>query len=225
MTALTALTAPKAILFDWDNTLVDNWASITAALNATLKAFNGQQLTEDQVRGMVRHSMRDSFPKMFGNDWHEARTIFYDSFRSNHLETLKPLNGAGDLLQDLKALDLYIGIVSNKGGEFLRKEIDHLDWKAFFHSAIGAGDAEEDKPAIAPVDLALEASGIDRSDAVWFIGDAAVDMECAIAAGCTPVLRASGDEPEEAFKDYPPKAVANSSADIFRLVANALQTI
>lgn len=222
---MTGLTAPTAILFDWDNTLVDNWASITGALNATLKAFDGEQLTEDQVRGMVRHSMRDSFPKMFGGEWNEARTIFYDSFRSNHLEALKPLNGAGDLLQELKKLNLYIGIVSNKGGEFLRKEIDHLDWKTYFHSAVGAGDAAQDKPAVAPVDLALQASGIERSAAVWFIGDAAVDMECAIAAGCTPILRASGDEPEAAFKDYPPKAVANSSADIFRLVANALQTI
>jgi len=222
---MTDLTAPTAILFDWDNTLVDNWASIAGALNATLKAFNGQQLTEDQVRGMVRHSMRDSFPKMFGGEWDKARTIFYDSFRSNHLETLKPLNGAGDLLRDLKKLNLHVGIVSNKGGEFLRKEIDHLDWKPYFHTAIGAGDAVEDKPAVAPVDLALQASGIERSEAVWFIGDAAVDMECAIAAGCTPILRASGDEPETAFKDYPPKAVANSSADIFRLVANALQTI
>jgi len=222
---MTDLTTPTAILFDWDNTLVDNWPSITGALNATLSAFNGQQLTEDQVRGMVRHSMRDSFPKMFGGKWDEARTIFYDSFRSNHLETLKPLNGAGDMLRDLKGLGLYIGIVSNKGGEFLRKEIDYLNWAPYFRSAVGAGDAPQDKPAIAPVDMALEASGIERSEAVWFIGDAAVDMECAIAAGCTPILRASGDEPEAAFRDCPPKAVANSSADIFRLVAGAIQTI
>ena len=32
------LPAPKAILFDWDNTLVDNWATIADALNVALTA-------------------------------------------------------------------------------------------------------------------------------------------------------------------------------------------
>lgn len=219
------LPPPAAIIFDWDNTLVDNWASITRALNATLEAFGRDLLSEDQVRGMVRQSMRDSFPKMFGDRWGEARTIFYDSFRSNHLDALKPLDGAGALLRRLQDLGLCLGIVSNKGGAFLRKEIDHLSWNDFFHRAVGAGDASADKPAIAPVEMALEGTGIARSPTVWFVGDAAVDMQCAIAAGCTPILRVSGDEPESAFLDCPPRAVANSSADIFRLVATARQTI
>ena len=34
----TALTRPRALLFDWDSTLVDNWRSIETALNATLVA-------------------------------------------------------------------------------------------------------------------------------------------------------------------------------------------
>ena len=222
---MTDLPAPAAILFDWDNTLVDNWASITRALNATLSAFGGGELTEEAVRGLVRHSMRDSFPTMFGERWDKARDIFYDTFRSNHLETLKPLDGTADLLRELNGLGLYIGVVSNKGGEFLRKEIEHLAWNALFQRAVGAGDAIEDKPAVAPVDLVLQGSGIDRSGAVWFVGDAAVDMECAIQAGCTPVLRASGDEPANAFENWPPAAVANSSADILSLVVKARQTI
>ena len=28
---------PRAILFDWDNTLADNWAAIHGAMNVTLK--------------------------------------------------------------------------------------------------------------------------------------------------------------------------------------------
>jgi len=222
---MSDLTAPSAILFDWDNTLVDNWASIAGALNATLLAFDQPTLTEGEVRGMVRHSMRDSFPTMFGDRWGEARDIFYASFRANHLETLKPLTGVSDLLQDLMDLDVLLGIVSNKGGDYLRREIEHLDWGGFFHRAVGAGDAAIDKPAVEPVDMALEGSGVGRSKAVWFVGDAAVDLECGIRAGCTPVLRVSGDEPAEAYKDWPPAAVANSSQDILRLVVKARQTI
>ncbi len=222
---MTPLPAPAAILFDWDSTLVDNWAAIARALNAARSAFGHPEISEAAVRGWVRQSMRNSFPAMFGEAWTEARKIFYETFRSNHLETLKPLAGTADLLKKLNAGGLYVGIVSNKNGEYLRKEIRHLDWDTYFGRAVGAGDAVEDKPAVAPVDLALSGSGIGRSGAVWFVGDTAIDMECAIRAGCTPVLRATGDEPEKAFRDWPPAAVAESSEGILRLAVDARRPI
>lgn len=222
---MTPLPAPAAILFDWDNTLVDNWAAIAHALNAARGAFGHPEMSEAAVRGWVRQSMRNSFPAMFGEAWTEARDIFYRSFRANHLETLNPLPGAGALLRQINGLGLYVGVVSNKNGEYLRKEIRHLAWTAYVGRAVGAGDAVEDKPAVAPVDLALSGSGVGRSGAVWFVGDAAIDMECAIRAGCTPVLRATGDEPEEAFRDWPPAAVAESSEGILRLAVDARRPI
>jgi phosphoglycolate phosphatase len=53
---------------------------------------------------------------------------------------------------------------------------------------VGAADTHEDKPAIAPVELALAGSGIARGPDVWFVGDADIDIDCAINAGCLPVL-------------------------------------
>ena len=38
------------------------------------------------------------------------------------------------------------------------------------------------------MELALEGSGISRGPDVWFVGDADIDIECAIRAGCVPVL-------------------------------------
>src|SRR4029079_2421978 len=40
-----ALRPPRAVLFDWDNTLVDNWATITEAFNATLTAMGHRPWT------------------------------------------------------------------------------------------------------------------------------------------------------------------------------------
>jgi phosphoglycolate phosphatase len=34
-----ALALPKAVIFDWDNTLVDSWPVIHHALNETLEAY------------------------------------------------------------------------------------------------------------------------------------------------------------------------------------------
>ena len=41
---------------------------------------------------------------------------------------------------------------------------------------------------MAPVDLALEGSGIARGPAVWFVGDSPLDIDCARNAGCVAVL-------------------------------------
>src|SRR5262249_27650124 len=57
---------PRAILFDWDNTLVDNWAVINDSMNAVFSAFGMPQWTLAETKARTRASLRDSFPRMFG---------------------------------------------------------------------------------------------------------------------------------------------------------------
>ena len=64
---------PKALVFDWDSTLVDNWPCIERALNATFAAFDRPQWTSAQVRAGAKASLRNTFPKLFGEDrWEDA---------------------------------------------------------------------------------------------------------------------------------------------------------
>ena len=179
---------PRAVLFDWDNTLVDNWATISEAFNATLTAMGHEPWTIEEARARVRASLRDSFPKLFGERWPEAKRIYMDAFASRHLQTLKPLPKAEELLRALRERRLWVGVVSNKTGGFLRKEVEHLGWGQYFDKVIGAGDAPNDKPAPDPVHLALARSGVAAGPEVWFVGDTEMDMDCAHRSGCVPVL-------------------------------------
>jgi len=79
---------------------------------------------------------------------------------------------------------LYLGIVRNKKGEFLRIEAAHLGWDRFF----GALDTKRDKPAPVPVDMALRQNGTERAPRVWMAGEAGIDLECARNAGYTSIL-------------------------------------
>jgi phosphoglycolate phosphatase len=182
------LPPPRAVLFDWDNTLVDNWRTIAEAFNATLTAMGHEPWTLEETRARVRASLRDSFPKLFGERWPEAKRIYVDAFASRHLQTLKPMPNAEDLLGALGERGAWVGIVSNKTGGFLRKEVEHLGWQRHFQTVVGAGDAPNDKPAPDPVHLALDGSGIPAGREVWFVGDTEMDMECAHVSGCVPVL-------------------------------------
>ncbi len=64
--ALLKLPKPKAVIFDWDNTLVDTWPLIQAAIDATMRATGREEWGLEKVRNNVHKSMRESFPKIFG---------------------------------------------------------------------------------------------------------------------------------------------------------------
>lgn len=180
--------APRALLFDWDNTLIDSWDLIRAAMNETLLAFDMEPWSPEETRRRVAKSARDAFPALFGDRWREATDIFYGAFEAMHLARLRPLPGAGELLHALEKTGLWLAVVSNKRGDLLRAEVEALGWARYFGRLVGAGDAGEDKPAVATVDLAIDGSGLARDRTVWLIGDAPIDIECARNAGVTAVL-------------------------------------
>ena len=182
------LPQPQAVLFDWDNTLVDTWPTIHVALNMTLEYMQHPAWSLDKVKSNVKRSMRESFPEMFAERWEEAAAHYQQSYRSIHLGHLQPLPGAENTLRMLKAKKLFLGIVTNKKSDTLKLEIDHLGWRDYFDVMVGAGDAARDKPSGDPAILALESYSGDRNQAVWFVGDTGVDLECAAAIHATSFL-------------------------------------
>ncbi|MEM7226567.1 MAG: HAD family hydrolase [Pseudomonadota bacterium] len=195
------LSRPQAILFDWDNTLVDTWEIIHHAYSVTLTAMELEPWTLAQIKTRVRKSARDSFSQMFGPRAEEATRIFYQAFEEVHLEMLRALPGTETMLDRLSDAGLPLAVVSNKHGPLLRREADHLGWTPRFHRLVGALDAVEDKPAVAPVELALEGTGIGRGAQVWFVGDTDIDMRCAALSGCQPVLLRAEAPAENEFPE------------------------
>ena len=179
---------PQAVLLDWDGTLVDNWGSIHAAMNATLAAMGLPPWSLEKTREQAKESLRESFPRLVGGRWEEAKDFFYRRFGAGHLSGLRALPHAGELLRALAEQDLFVGVVSNKTGSFLRREAEQLGWEGYFGAIVGAADADRDKPDPAPVRLALAAGGLAPGPGVWFVGDGVVDVDCARRSGCCAVL-------------------------------------
>lgn len=202
---------PKAVLFDWDNTLVNTWPCLIAAMNHTLQAMGQEPWTEQQAKTRIAKSLRDSFPEMFGERWLEAKEIFLSTFRSLHLQLLEPLAGAAELLRFLRDNGIYAAVVSNKTGDILRTEAEALGWTPLFTHLVGAGDAVRDKPAPEPVAMALASFGDSASaETVWFVGDNAIDMHCGTVNSCFPVLIHPQPPEPAVFAEHPPRLHFNS---------------
>ena len=212
------ITRPKAIIFDWDNTLVDSWVVIHDALNATLDEWGMEKWSIEQTKSRVAHSMRDSFPLLFGDDWENAGKVFYDHFEKNHLDRLTPLPNVEIVLNELSGMGMHMAIVSNKTGRLLRLEVEHLGWGKIFKNVVGSLDAANDKPAPDPVVLALRDSGINAGGHVWFVGDAAIDMQCAKNSGCFGVLIGKNPPEIAEFGDFMPDFHANELSGLSNLL-------
>ncbi len=185
------LMRPTVLLYDWDNTLVDGWPGITGALNAVFAVFARPLWTVEDTKNRVRVSLRDSFPVMFGDQWERARDIFYSTLTDTHLNHVVAMPGVPDVLR--AGAGRPQGVVSNKAGAFLRREVVHLGWSEFFGPVIGAGDAAADKPDPAPILMAVTQLGQTADRSVWYMGDTALDMQAARAAGVTAVLIGNAD--------------------------------
>lgn len=184
---------PKAILFDWDNTLVNTWPIIHAALTHTFTEMGHEPWPLEKTKANVRKSMRDAFPDIFGDAWEKAAELYQTQYRATHLQHLEALPQAEDVLKYVKEQGWFCAVVSNKKNFNLRKELSHIGWEPYFNAVVGADDAARDKPHPDPVHLAMKNSGILLDHQVWFVGDSEVDIEVAHATGCLPVLY--GDTP------------------------------
>lgn len=204
---------PTALIFDWDNTLIDTWSLLHAALERTFREFDREPWSFIETQQRVRRSARETFPELFGNQAERAIAAYIAHYRDVSRGQLEGLKGSQAFL-DIAAREGRgpLSVVSNKTGATLREEAECLGWTGFFRALIGAGDAPRDKPAPAPVHMALGASGIEAGRAVWFIGDTDVDMHCALNSGCTSVLlREALPTTEEFYGCYPDLHVKNFS--------------
>jgi phosphoglycolate phosphatase len=205
---------PRAILFDWDNTLIDSWRAIHAASNVTLEAMGHKAWTLEETKLRVRKSMREAFPELFGDRWTEARDIFYGYFRKHHLDDLEAISGIEQMLRAVGEADIYMGVVSNKDGTLLRAEVDHLGWENYFGAVVGANDAIRDKPAPDPIYLSLAPSGYSADRLTWYAGDTEMDMIFAARAGVVPVLLRAKPPAQGEFGDCPPDLIFENGQNL-----------
>ncbi len=198
------LSTPKAILFDWDNTLVNTWPTIHEALAKTFVKYGKEPWSFAETKIKVGKSIRDAFPPLFGEKWEEAADDYIANFKAIHLSQLDPLPDVLDMLEYCKQAAPFIGVVSNKRGENLRKEAQHIAWEHYFDAIVGANDAPRDKPHADPAAFALKDSGIEMGKDVWFVGDTITDLGCAKEGGMPAILFGDVEGAENnMYREYP----------------------
>lgn len=195
---------PKAVVFDWDNTLVDTWDLIHESINYVFSKYGMETWTLAQTKIRIHKSLKDTMPKYFPDNWKEVTEIYRDYY-SKHLETTKPLPSSKETLDILVEKNIPICVVTNKRNWLMHKELDLLGWSGYFKSIVGSGDVKIDKPAVFGVEKVLKDISQSPGKDIWFVGDSVTDMETAYNSGCVPVFFGDDDYNDDRFKHCRPK--------------------
>lgn len=179
---------PSAVIFDFDDTLVNARPIINKSLTAT---FNHFGLSDEIIKLKnidVNRSLRDYFHEVFADKVEEARNIYYGNY-VEYAKDLEILPHSENVLKLLHQHNVYTTIVSNKNGPRLRYEVNEkFLWKDYFNQIIGSGDLKEDKPSALPAKFSLQNADITDYSNVWLIGDSLVDLKTAENLGCKAIL-------------------------------------
>ena len=172
-----------AVLFDLDGTLADSMTSIAAALVETL-GEHGHHTTVEELMPNFGPSMQHVIRHVTAVDAAEAERLYQTyltNYYDHYMPRTPPIPGANDLLEELVAR-LPLAIVTSKIEAGARSLLAHLGWADHFAVVVGRDSSPAMKPSPQPVQHALDALAVHPARAA-FVGDTAVDMQAALAAG------------------------------------------
>lgn len=195
----------RAVLFDWDGTLVDSAAKSYRCYVRVFAAFG------------IEYD-RATFARTYSPDWYrtyadvglprevwgEADARWLECYAT---EPSRLLPGADAALGRVAAHGIVQGLVSSGDPRRVRNEIGALGVSSFFAAVVCGGETERRKPDPQPLLFALERLGVEPAAAAY-VGDSPEDVTMARSAGAFAVGVPGGFPNREALEAAGPHVLA-----------------
>ncbi len=182
----------KALLFDLDGTLIDQFEAIHRAFSRVLVEMGFDKPSFAEVKRAVGGAADATMTKLIGTERaQEALQRLRPIFEEEMFNGLIALPGAFEVLQSARKRSLNAGVLTNKHGPHARAVCDFLGFSEFLSFTIGANDTEWKKPNPKLSHYALEKLGTQPPETVY-VGDSPYDYETACNSGMKSALIATG---------------------------------
>ena len=211
----------RLVVFDLDGTLVDASEDLTSSLNATFARLRPgtPPLALDAVRAMIGEGAtvlvtRALAAARLDLAVEEVLPVYMEVYAQRLLETTRPYDGVVELLDALAPRTL--AVLTNKPGGMSRAVLEGLGLSARFLRIYGGDDLPTRKPDPEGLSRLVAEAGVAPGEALM-VGDSAIDVRTARAAGVRVVGVAWGFDPE-GLRRQPPDALISRPGDLLREV-------
>lgn len=199
----------RAVLFDWDGTLVD---TAEASYRCYVRLFDELGVAWD----------RDTYARTYSPNWyHTFRMLGIPEERWPHAdarwlahfaeESVHLIDGARELLEAIEARGLAVGVVTSGSRDRVLRELD-LHAVAMHHCVFGT-DVQQKKPHPEALLLCLDRLGVAAEDAVY-VGDSPEDIAMARAADVFSIAVPGGYPNRDALLASRPDGFAESLHEV-----------
>lgn len=177
------------VMYDLDGTLLDTAGEIAQAVNLTLAEFGHEAVTEAQVRDWIGHGtgwlMKTAWQNTQGPldaPWDKVMARFvihYDATAGTRSHVFPHVL---DTLKRAREVGVKQAIVTNKESRFTERVLERHGLRDAFDIVICGDSLPVKKPDPAVIAHCLVQLGASAGEAL-FIGDSAIDVSTARAAG------------------------------------------
>jgi phosphoglycolate phosphatase len=216
----------RAVVFDLDGTLADTVADLTTALNRTLAEYDLPPHSETAVRGMVGGGLAKLLTRgLAAHDVsleageHEAVLArFVAHYAANPVERSTLYARARETLDALNDAGVACGLCTNKHDAIARDLLAGLGIADAFGAVQGSDAGFPRKPDPAGLSHVVTALGA-VPDCTVMVGDSAIDLETARAAGLKGVVLVSYGYSVTPVTELNPDSVINHLHDLVPALA------
>lgn len=190
---------PKAVLFDFDGTLIDSALDIHAATNMLLARDGLGPVSLPDVKAMIGEGTRKLVDRAFAAAGQPLDPVALDQkyaemvplYAANLTKLTQLMPGTADALAALHSKGIAMALVTNKPDFAIAEILEHFELTRYFPVIVGGDSGVPHKPKPDMLFLALSKLGVEVDDAV-FVGDSPADARSAQAAGMKLVLIEGG---------------------------------
>ncbi len=212
----------RAVIFDFDGTLVDSLQDIADAMNTALSALGLDVIALDDYRYNIGYGVENLARRLVPKE-KATEEVLAECVRLMRLEyaqcwnrTTKPYPGIMELLDALRERCVKTAVLSNKDHDFIRRMTDYFFKGHDFDSVQGALPSFPKKP---DPSLALRVAGVlaEKNEHIILAGDTRTDMETAVAADMYPLGCLWGYRDEEELRSFGARMIISSPGELMRL--------
>jgi phosphoglycolate phosphatase len=214
----------KAVLFDLDGTLLDTLADLAYSANLALQARGLPTHQVEAYRYFVGDGVEKLMERALPLAQRSPETVrllageMREVYKDNWSRGTAPYPGIRRLLQSLAERKIVLAVFSNKPDEFTKITVAHFFGDTEFASVLGARPEAPLKPH--PQGALEIADNLGMApEQCLFLGDSAVDMQTAKAAGMFPVGAGWGFRGAEELAQAGAKRLLQEPVELLELIA------
>lgn len=193
------VTSARSVIFDLDGTLVDTAPDVAAILNVvltdqsvpTFDTAEVEKLMGEGIGALIEKALKARGCNVTETAMSELQQEFVRLYVDKPVVASRPYPHASAVLSELAQRGIAIGVCTNKAEMPARLILERTGLLAHVRALVGGDSGHGLKPAAGPLLACASRLGVSVSK-VTYIGDHAIDLVTARAAGVRAILATYG---------------------------------